>query len=531
MKLLIHKIGIKECLVESIEIGVPKLFYNKNGNFVVTLMDANHCPGSVMFLFEGDFGRILYTADFRCDKKFLKWFLPISIGHVDILYIDNTYFREDATFPTREEATKEVMKVIGDHPHHRVVIVCYSIGKEDLLVEIARRFEEWIIVSTERYKVLEILGVPNVFTTEENAGRIRAIVARDLKNIDIQTWIKSVRTIAIFPTCMFNHNNNPYRTTSWEKSFFIPYSDHSSFDELRDFIGYVRPEKVVPITKDNEINCLKLVRALKTKESVSRQLFPDRSMVGIDVLDANSSRFSSDANFEVGGTFTNEISSFAKGNKVKRKKLAKNRPRFSLSKRSSKREGVVFEDDEDSRVVVNKTTFVRSANSEIAPEEIPEQTSCEPLKVAENLDMAGSGDEKEKDRTNEVIDLLSNGNVGNSVEGKGDCSQISKQTCLYPQPKDCEGMKIHRKRPFRRLSLKDVTDYIYHKSVFVTHMTSSTSSLTEKETEFEDQLKIISTAAAAAVKRLQSRSRSKHSVIDIDGSNTRKDRERTEDLF
>lgn len=31
----------------------------------VTMLDANHCVGSAMFLFEGYFGRILYTGNFR----------------------------------------------------------------------------------------------------------------------------------------------------------------------------------------------------------------------------------------------------------------------------------------------------------------------------------------------------------------------------------------------------------------------------------------------------------------------------------
>lgn len=30
----------------------------------VTLIDANHCPGSVMFLFQGYFGSILYTGQY-----------------------------------------------------------------------------------------------------------------------------------------------------------------------------------------------------------------------------------------------------------------------------------------------------------------------------------------------------------------------------------------------------------------------------------------------------------------------------------
>lgn len=31
----------------------------------VTAINAHHCPGSAMFIFEGYFGKVLYTGDFR----------------------------------------------------------------------------------------------------------------------------------------------------------------------------------------------------------------------------------------------------------------------------------------------------------------------------------------------------------------------------------------------------------------------------------------------------------------------------------
>lgn len=51
----IHPLDSEESYLLPIDdIGKEKL--------TVTLIDANHCPGSVMFLFQGYFGTILYTG-------------------------------------------------------------------------------------------------------------------------------------------------------------------------------------------------------------------------------------------------------------------------------------------------------------------------------------------------------------------------------------------------------------------------------------------------------------------------------------
>jgi DNA cross-link repair 1B protein len=68
-----------------------------------------------MFLFEGYFGRILYTGDFRFNlarfyltNMSLFRYTPSMLenraifgNQIDILYLDNTYFHPDFVFPSK----------------------------------------------------------------------------------------------------------------------------------------------------------------------------------------------------------------------------------------------------------------------------------------------------------------------------------------------------------------------------------------------------------------------------------------------
>lgn len=214
----------------------------------VTLIDANHCPGAVMFLFEGYFGRILYTGDFRysqtlnCEESFSR----VCSSAVDKLYLDNTFCSPRCDFPSREKAMVEMLRIISEHPDHRVMIGLRKLGKEGLLVAIAKHFRMQICVTKERLHRLELLQVPNVFTTVESETRIRVVDQGQISETNMNAWNKEMPTLAIIPTAL-------YRVINVNKGlnrgdvFVVPYSDHSSFSELCEFVAVVGPREVIPI--------------------------------------------------------------------------------------------------------------------------------------------------------------------------------------------------------------------------------------------------------------------------------------------
>lgn len=248
--LAIDKFNINPSLIFSIpvgqstilnldEIGVEKL--------TVTLIDANHCPGAVMFLFEGYFGRILYTGDFRYFEGMLDISPLDSHPIINTLFLDNTYCDPACDFPTRAEATLMILDILRRHPSEDIVFGMNTLGKEDLLYKIALVLGVHIVVDKYRYQTTKLLGYNEVFTTDANASHVRVVGKHHINRYNVSLWNKEHPTIAILPTCLYKGSSSPF--DGCEKIFVVPYSDHSSFPEMKNFVACVKPQQIIPIVK------------------------------------------------------------------------------------------------------------------------------------------------------------------------------------------------------------------------------------------------------------------------------------------
>ncbi|KAK6341127.1 hypothetical protein TWF696_008216 [Orbilia brochopaga] len=91
------------------------------GGAIVTMIDANHCPGSSLFLFEKmtssprgrKMQRILHCGDFRASARHLRHPL-LSVAKknkIDICYLDTTYLNPKYAFPPQRQVIEACMEL------------------------------------------------------------------------------------------------------------------------------------------------------------------------------------------------------------------------------------------------------------------------------------------------------------------------------------------------------------------------------------------------------------------------------------
>ncbi len=128
----------------------------KEQELQVTIIDAHHCPGSCMFLFEYNSIKVLYTGDCRLDGNYLRdnydLFNSLSIDH---LYFDNTFCSPRYySLPTINESLHCLIRFLSKiNTSTQVYIEFLFIGHELLFEVIYQQFKVKIHIDQEFYNL------------------------------------------------------------------------------------------------------------------------------------------------------------------------------------------------------------------------------------------------------------------------------------------------------------------------------------------------------------------------------------------
>ncbi len=259
----------------------------------VFLIDANHCPGSVMFLFKviqnsGNTKLVLHTGDFRAGPQLLSnpyLQRELSGQTLDILYLDTTYCAPEHAFPCQLEVisqcTEFIRIVVEDKVQQRfspikrlVMVGSYLIGKERIALALAKALSSLIYVPEYKrliFNTFEWEEFTSILTDNPKEALVHIVPMGILNKNDISDYLEPylpnhfTHVTAIRPTgwtglksttVMHDYKgkdqNGNVRIRKQAISIHsIPYSEHSSFNELAAFLQQYPVKTVIPTVSND----------------------------------------------------------------------------------------------------------------------------------------------------------------------------------------------------------------------------------------------------------------------------------------
>uniref|UniRef100_A0A5S6QXF2 Protein artemis n=1 Tax=Trichuris muris TaxID=70415 RepID=A0A5S6QXF2_TRIMR len=271
--------------IKSWETNVPFLVYATDDqsarSVTVTLLPGGHCFGSVMFLFEGPEGPVLYTGDERVSLSDWKNFPLLHIGSevklLTCLYFDSTFCTPHTRhFPSRWEAVKAASEVAADwlkeNSENRVLLRCpYMYGYEFFFCQLSKRIKQKIHVDenflraykasadilsslTDRFGETRVhLFIPS--ESEYDGGRKYGSFRTCLPFVSDNSTVLTLKPSVMWFAARKNTKCVKYFTS---RTFCrILYSNHSSMDEVVEMVSYLKPKRLCPcvLPRDYSVHC------------------------------------------------------------------------------------------------------------------------------------------------------------------------------------------------------------------------------------------------------------------------------------
>lgn len=149
-----------------------------DGKVKVTFLDANHCPGAALLLFEiggskNESGKCstsnatsvvsyLHTGDLRYHPK-MKLYPALKGIYIDKIFLDTTYAHPKHSFSSQEDSIREIadkaVAFFKDNPEDGLLMVCsYNIGKERIVCALQDILGVNVYMDEEKMKLMMCLG-------------------------------------------------------------------------------------------------------------------------------------------------------------------------------------------------------------------------------------------------------------------------------------------------------------------------------------------------------------------------------------
>ncbi|VDC01293.1 unnamed protein product [Peniophora sp. CBMAI 1063] len=284
-------------LMRPLEIDRPTdISLSNNETVTVTPIDANHCPGAVMFLIEGPRGAILHTGDFRVEP----WFLTAMENHpamqrylspeaaarstlrydgervpLECIHLDTACVLSETKLTTKVEGTAGLLRLMKLMPDTTTFFInAWTWGYEDIIKAVARSFQCKVHVDRYKYKVFMSVDDDELhrsITRKSASTRFHACErfnrCEHAPNFDFDgnpvIYINPVSFGGEKWTQYLQETEAQLRRGEEVTSLLVSIGRHSTLPELRSFAQLFRPKKIVPNTVygegDIKVLCMRAI--------------------------------------------------------------------------------------------------------------------------------------------------------------------------------------------------------------------------------------------------------------------------------
>jgi len=259
----------------------------------LTLFDANHCPGAAMALFDPPEPHppVLHTGDCRWDPALMEAqvgpalaLLPAERRARLCLVLDTTYADPNAAFPPIAQAVAFITAAVKSESFNSkrtlFLVGSYTIGKERCAFAAARAAGARLFAGTAKRAVLDCLPLAAedraLLTGDDTATNVHIVPMACTSFARMKGILAHYR--GQFDTCVgfspsgwtFGRGKDKAGGRTKRGSlvrYEVPYSEHSSFEELRAAVRFLRPAVICPsVNNDMGRGCERIVRLLTLPE-------------------------------------------------------------------------------------------------------------------------------------------------------------------------------------------------------------------------------------------------------------------------